>query len=87
MVNTSINVQWTTKNNLEMECRNRKRQIRDEQLGKDSSQRQETERDKLGNNSWAKTVAKDNGQRQETNRCSAPDPYAQPGVKRICEAR
>ena len=68
MVNNSINVQWTTKNNLEMECRNRKRQIRDEQLGKDSSQRQETERDKLGMNSWAraKTVAKDKKQK-ETN--------------------
>ena len=66
MVNNSINVQWTTKTNLEMECRNRKRQIRDEQLGKDSSQRQETERDKLGMNSWAKTVAKDKKQK-ETN--------------------
>jgi hypothetical protein len=70
MVNNSINVQWTTKNNLEMECRNRKRQTRDEQLGKGkySSQRQETERDKLGMNSWAraKTVAKDKKQK-ETN--------------------
>jgi hypothetical protein len=68
MVNNSINVQWTTKNNLEMECRNRKRQTRDEQLGKDSSQRQETERDKLGMNSWARanTVAKDKKQK-ETN--------------------
>ena len=65
MVNNSINVQWTTKNNLEMECRNRKRQIRDEQLGK----------------------GKYSSQRQETNRCSAPDHYVQPGVKRICEAR
>ena len=50
--------------------RNRKRQTRDEQLGngKDSSQRQETERDKLGMNSWAraKTVAKDKKQK-ETN--------------------
>ena len=50
--------------------RNRKRQTRDEQLGpcKDSSQRQETERDKLGMNSWAraKTAAKDKKQK-ETN--------------------